>query len=187
MTMAATAEVADVESPPLPWGWLLVLGIALVVIGSIALAVPLLTTLTSVVAYAWLLVFSGAFEAVAAFWSRTSRSVVLHLLGGILSIVVGVLLASHPGIGAAGLTLLLAAYFLVGGLFRIGAAVSLRMHGWGWAVAGGAVTTLLGVVIWAEWPLSTLWVIGTLVAVEVLFRGMTLIGFALAVHKASVE
>jgi uncharacterized membrane protein HdeD (DUF308 family) len=165
------------------WGWFLVLGIALIVLGAVALAAPWLATLTSVLLYGWLLVFGGVFEVVAAFWATEWRGIFLHLLGGILSAVVGALMVTHPQAGAEALTLLLATLFLVGGLFRAGAAVMLRFPNWGWAAAGGIATALLGMFVWRAWPFSTLWVIGTFVAIELISRGWAWVMFALAARQ----
>jgi uncharacterized membrane protein HdeD (DUF308 family) len=167
------------------WGWFLVLGIALLVLGVVALAVPWLTTLTSVLLFGWLLVFGGVFEVVAVFWAKEWRGIVLHLLGGILSIVVGALVVAHPDAGVLALTLLLATLFLAGGLFRVGAAVVLRLPNWGWAVAGGILTALLGVAIWIMWPFSALWVIGMFVAIELMFRGWAWVMFAFGARQIS--
>lgn len=165
------------------WGWFLVLGIALIVLGAVALAAPWLATLTSVLLYGWLLVFGGVFEVVAAFWAKEWRGIFLHLLGGILSAVVGALIVTHPEAGAEGLTMVLATLFLVGGLFRAGAAVVLRFPNWGWAAAGGIVTAFLGVLVWRAWPFSALWLIGTFVAIELLSRGWAWVMFALAARQ----
>jgi uncharacterized membrane protein HdeD (DUF308 family) len=165
------------------WGWFLVLGILLVVLGTIGLSVPLLATLTSVMLFGWLLVFGGVFETVAAFSAQKWTGVLLQLLSGILSVVVGVLTITHPFAGAGALTLLLAAFFFVGGLFRIGAAIMLQFPSWGWSVFGGIITTVLGVLIWAEMPSSAVWAIGTFVAIDLLFRGWGWIMFALGIRR----
>ncbi len=167
------------------WGWFLALGIALVLLGAVALIVPWLTTLTSVLVFGWLLVFGGVLEVVAVFWTKGWRGILLHLFGGILSAVVGALIVMHPNAGALGLTLLLATLFLAGGLFRIGAAVALRLPSWGWSVAGGIVTALLGVAIWIMWPFSALWVIGMFVGIELMFRGWAWVMFAGAAREIS--
>ncbi len=167
------------------WGWFLALGIALVLLGAVALIVPWLTTLTSVLVFGWLLVFGGVLEVVAVFWTKGWRGILLHLFGGILSTVVGALIVMHPDAGALGLTLLLATLFLAGGLFRIGAAIALRPPSWGWSVVGGIVTALLGVAIWIMWPLSALWVIGMFVAIELMFRGWAWVMFAVAAREIS--
>ena len=165
------------------WGWFLALGIAFIVLGNVALAVPWLATLTSVLLYGWLVFLGGVFEVGATFWTRGWRGILLHLLGGILSMVVGALIVAHPGVGALALTLLLATLFLVGGLFRIGAAVVLRFPSWGWAAVSGVVTAALGVLVWSGWPMSALWLIGTCVGVELLLRGWAWVMFAFAARR----
>jgi uncharacterized membrane protein HdeD (DUF308 family) len=165
------------------WGRFLVLGIALIVLGSVALGAAWLTTLASVLLFGWLLIFSGVMETVAAFWAGQWSGFFLHLLSGVLNVVVGVLILAHPGAVAVGLTLLLAVFFLVAGLFRIIAAFALRFPNWGWALLGGVITTILGAMIWAEWPSSALWVIGTFVGIELLFRRWGWVMFALAARQ----
>jgi uncharacterized membrane protein HdeD (DUF308 family) len=85
--------------------------------------------------------------------------------------VVGAMVFMHPAAGALGLTLLLASLFLVGGIFRMGAAVVLRFPRWGWAVVSGIINVALGFIVLSGWPLTSLWVIGTFVAIELVFRG----------------
>jgi len=181
--MMTHALLTGLEEIRRKWGWFLVLGIALVVLGSLALVVPLLATLTSVMLFGWLVVFGGVFEAVAAFSAPKWTGILLHLLSGILGIVVGTLMVTHPVAGAGALTLLLASFFFISGFFRIGTAIMLRFPSWGWATFGGIVTAVLGALIWAEWPSSTIWVIGTFVALDLLFRGWTWMMFAFAARQ----
>lgn len=178
--MTTQSSIEGLEGLRPKWGWFLVLGISLIVLGAVALAAPWLATLTSVLLYGWLLVFGGVFEVVAAFWAKERRGIFLHLLGGLLSAVVGTLIVTHPEAGVEALTLLLATLFLAGGLFRAGAAVVLRFPSWGWAAVGGLVSAFLGVFVWRAFPVSALWLIGTLVAIELLLRGWAWVMFALA-------
>lgn len=165
------------------WGWFLVLGIALIVLGAVALGAVGLVTLASVLLVGWLLVISGVVEAATAFWARQWSGFFLNLLEGVLYFVVGMLVLRHPAASAAGLTLLLAALFLTTGLFRTAAAVALRYPNWGWCVLDGTVSVLLGVLIWADWPSSADWVIGTFVGIDLIFRGWSWVMFGLAVHR----
>ena len=181
--MTTQSSIEGLEGPRPKWGWFLVLGIALIVLGAVALASPWLATLTSVLLYGWLLVFGGVFEVVAAFWAKEWSGIFLHLLGALLSAVVGALIVTHPEAGAEGLTMVLATLFLAGGLFRVGAAVVLRFPNWGWAATSGIVTAFLGVFVWRAWPFSALWLIGTFVAIELLSRGWAWLMFALAARQ----
>jgi uncharacterized membrane protein HdeD (DUF308 family) len=58
-----------------------------------------------------------------------------------------------------------------------------RFHGWGWVLANGIVTLILGVLIWREWPESALWVIGMFVGIDMLFAGWSWVMTALAVRS----
>ncbi len=104
------------ESASKNWGWVLASGIAFVVLGVIALAFSVMTTLASVFVLGWILAFAGIFEAVHAFKLPRWSGVLLELLVAILYVVVGVLMIVRPAAGALSLTLLIGAFFLAGGL-----------------------------------------------------------------------
>src|SRR5262245_6570173 len=106
------------------WGWFVALGIVLVALGLLALGASALTTLVSVLFFGWLLIVGGVMQAVHAFSVRRWAGFLRHLFGGLLAVVVGVLLVGNPAAGALSLTLVMAAFFLVGGLFRIGTALT---------------------------------------------------------------
>lgn len=164
-------------------GLLLALGIAELLLGVIALGVVGMVTLVSVIFFGWLLIFSGVAHLVRAFRTRGWEGVSLHLLIGILQAAVGVLLLERPAAGAASLTLLMAALFTVSGLFRIGFAMMTRIHGWGWQVLSGLVALLLGLLITAGWPASSIWVIGTFIGIDLIFGGWSFIMIALAARS----
>ena len=89
----------------------------------------------------------------------------------------------HPDKAALTLTLLLAAFLMAGGVIRIAAAVSLQFPNWGWQVVSGALNLLLGILIWAQWPVSGLWVIGLFVGIEMIFNGWTWVMLALTLRR----
>ena len=97
-----------------------------------------------------------------------------HGPGGRLFIVV------HPLQGASVLTIVLGVIFLIGGIFRIGAGIAMRNPYAGWFVLEGVVSAILGIMILAQWPESLIWVIGTLVGIDLLINGLRLISFGLA-------
>jgi uncharacterized membrane protein HdeD (DUF308 family) len=152
-------------------GRFIALGIALLIFGTIALAMPLLTTIASVLWYGAFVLVAGVFETATVFGARRWSGVLLHLLSGIAGIVLGVLLLARPAAGALGLTLAVAALFLVAGIARVVMALVVRFPSWGWALASGVVTALFGAWIAAGWPATSLITIGTLVAIEMILRG----------------
>jgi uncharacterized membrane protein HdeD (DUF308 family) len=108
------------------------------------------------------------------------RGFLLELLSAVLYLGVGLMLLVDPLKGALALTLILAVFLLVEGIFKIITAFRVRDHrGWGWLLASGIVSVVLGVMIWAQWPASGLWVIGLLVGIQLLFTGWSLVMLAL--------
>jgi len=101
----------------------------------------------------------------------------------LLYLIAGWVLASRPGIGALTLTLVIAVSLVVQGAFRIGAALSTRMDGWGSLLLSGIITLVLGLMIWNQWPLSGLWVIGLFVGIDILFYGWWLVSLALTARR----
>jgi uncharacterized membrane protein HdeD (DUF308 family) len=173
---------AELESLRKNWFWLLALGILLIIVGLVAMSSTFLATLATVVMMGTLLLIGGGVEVVNAFWARCWRGFWMHLLTGILYVVLGFLLVQRPRASAAAFTLMLAACFLVGGLFRILIALSQRFHGRWWVLVNGIVTLVLGILIWQEWPESALWVIGLFVGIDMLFAGWSWVMLALAVR-----
>ena len=163
------------------WIWLVVLGIALIVLGTIMLGFPVVATLATVTVLATLILVGGVAEAIGAFWCREWSGFFLELLSGILGIVVGLMLLGNPIEGGITLTILLSSFLFVGGIFRTVAALSHRFDGWGWVLLSGVIDIALGVMIWRELPVSGLTVIGLLVGISTLFRGVSwlMLGFSL--------
>jgi uncharacterized membrane protein HdeD (DUF308 family) len=168
------------------WGWLLALGISMVFLGTIALFITPAATVGTVLVLGWLLVVSGIVEAIQAFRVRRWGGIFLHLIGGVLGILVGLLVVTHPIAGALALTLLFASFFTVIGLFRLVAAIRLKFPNWGWAAFDGAITLLLGVLLWVDWPGSGVWFLGFAVGISLLLRGWSYVMFAIAVRTLPV-
>jgi uncharacterized membrane protein HdeD (DUF308 family) len=163
------------------WGWLLALGILLIILGVFAIGAPVVATIAFQVMLGWLLVIGGIAEAIHAFMAQNWRGFLFELLSAILYVVVGAMLLFNPLLGAAALTLLLAVFLVVEGIFKIIMALRVRDHrGWGWLLASGILSLILGAMIWAQWPTSGLWVIGLLVGIQLLFTGWSLVMLALA-------
>lgn len=165
------------------WFWFVLLGIGLMILGMVALGSVVIASLAAAVTIGMLLLVAGVAEAVGVFWCRCWSGFFMHLLSGVLSIVVGLLFLRAPVGALAGLTLLVACFLMVEGLFKIVAALSYRFAAWGWALAGGIVDVVLGVLIWQQWPASALWVIGMFLGINLIFRGADWIAIGLALRN----
>ena len=182
--MTTNALVLEVDNIRHRWGWLLVLGISMVILGTIALFITPAATLGTVLVLGWLLVVSGIVEAIHSFSVRRWSGIFLHLIGGILGVLVGLLVVTHPVAGALAWTLLFASFFTVIGLFRLVAAIRLKFPNWGWAAFDGAVTLLLGLLLWIDWPGSGIWFLGFAVGISLLLRGWSYVMFAIAIRSS---
>jgi uncharacterized membrane protein HdeD (DUF308 family) len=163
--------------------WAIVFGAILVVVGVLALCYPLLATLQSALFFGVLLLVGGGVQAATAVWARGWGGFFLHLLVGLLYLFVGALFLERPLISAIQWTLVIAVFFVASGLVRVVSAVVHRFSGWGWSLLNGVVTLALGVLLWRGWPGDGLWVIGTLVGIELLFSGWSLVMLGLAVRS----
>ena len=112
-------------------------------------------------------------ERGAAVWARDWSGFFLFLLIGVLYAVAGFFTLQQPILAAESLTLMLAAAFVVGGVIRIIVALVERFPSWGWVLANGILTVLLGIAIWLQWPSSGLWVIGMFVGIDLIVNGTT--------------
>ena len=163
--------------------WFVALGIALMVLGTVALGSVAFASLATAVVVGALILASGLAETAGAFWCRAWSGFLIHLLVGVLSIVVGVMLLRAPVDALLTLTLLVTCYLLVGGIFKILAAMSYRFASWGWPLASGVIDVILGAMIWRQFPGSAFWVIGLFVSISLLFRGANWIGLGLALRS----
>jgi len=166
------------------WVFLIGMGIGLMILGLIAIGYSLIATLATALVFGILLLTSALFQVVTALWGRSWRGFFLHLLAGVLYFIAGLFMIENPLVTALGLTLLIAACLLVGGILRIVLSVIERFEGWGWALLTGVVSLLLGAAIWRQWPLSGLWVIGLFVGIEMLFSGLSWVMLGLAVRSS---
>ncbi len=167
------------------WGWLLAWGILLVVGGVAGLGYAFAVSVVTTIFVGGLLVAYGVMEVIHAFRHQRWQGFFLFLFGGLLSIAAGAVIWMRPLVGLGILTLLAASYFLVLGAFRVVGAVSSRHPGWGWGLGNGAVSVLLGLLIWNGWPASSLWVIGMFVAIDMIFQGWNYVMLAVIARKGA--
>jgi uncharacterized membrane protein HdeD (DUF308 family) len=162
----------------------MVLAIALIFFGVLAVALPMFTSIGVVIVIGWLVVFDGAAQLVHAFSSKGIGHIVWKLLVAVLYLAAGIYLIARPALGAAGLTLVLGIFLIAEGVTDVVAYFFTRKGGSsGWMLLDGIITLVLGFMIWDRWPFSSLWVIGTLVGISMIMTGTTRLMMALAVRK----
>ena len=175
--------IAGIEEVGNSWGWFIALGILLMLLGGICIIGDVTATFATVLVFGWLLLISGIVALVHAFGTRNWSGFLLYLLSALFRGFTGYLLIRYPLAGAASLTLVLASFFVVNGIFRAIAAGMLKFPRWGWAVFSGVVSVALGVALLAQMPVSSIWFIGFAIGVDLIFDGASLVGFGTAIHQ----
>jgi len=166
-------------------GWGIALGILTALLGLLLIAYPLFTATVTTVFIGSTLIVVAIFEIVQAFgngWGNFFARLLLGLVYG----YGGVMLLSHPLYGVAVLTVVLGTVLL----FEAGATVVWALQvkpasGWGWVLVDAIITAILGLMILAHWPSSSLWAIGTLVGVAILLRGITRTGVSMGLRRVT--
>jgi len=92
-------------------------------------------------------------------------------------------MVSNPALAAVTLTLLISMMLIVAGVFRLFIAFTTPLLHRGWLILNGAISILLGAMIWSSWPLSGLWVIGLFIGIDMIFDGWTEIMLALSARR----
>jgi len=178
---------AGLEQVRKSWGWFLFVGILMILLGVVCVGKAQTATTFSILALGWVLAISGGAWLVCSFYAFSWQGVFLYLLDAIIRGVTGYLLIRHPDAGAAGVTMLLAAIFIVGGIFRGAGASVIRFPRWGWTVFSGLMSFLLGIYLLSSWPAASTYFIGVVIGVDLIFDGAALVGFAGAIHSALRE
>jgi uncharacterized membrane protein HdeD (DUF308 family) len=169
------------------WGWLLTLGIALVFLGVIAVVDAVAVSVISIIFFGWVLIVAGIVEAIHAFRHRNGGHFFLHVLDAVFSFIVGIMLLRDSLAGLLVMTLLLAVYFIVAGIFRIVAAFAVRVPGSSWMLVDGIITLILGILVWAQWPTAALWIIGLFIGINLITTGFSQMLLAFAVRRLTAE
>ena len=128
----------------------------------------------------------GIAQCILAFRAGAFGKGLLIFVVGALTAAVGFYLINQPLAGLAAITLFLAAYFVVTGIFELISAFQIRpSDGWGVMLFNGIVTLLLGIMIWSDFPLSGAWAVGILFGVKLLLSGWSLIFIGRSVRVAA--
>ena len=161
------------------WGWFLTFGTVAVLAGLAALAITEFATLVSVVTVGVLVAIVGLIEIVLGFRARGWGQAIYWEISGLFYVAAGIFAWAEPVQASVVLTLLLGAGLLATGVVRTVAGLRHHDKMRGPLILSGAVTVLLGIVIVTGWPANSLFVLGMLLGIELVFSGVTWIFFAL--------
>ena len=177
----ASPELAPLRAKS---GWIVALGVVYLIAGFIALGSVAMATVASVFFVGIMMIFAGVVEIISAFQVKTWGKFILWLLLGILYVVAGFATFENPLLAAAVLTLVLGFALIVSGIMRIILAFGMKEGTpWMWIVLSGVITFLLGAIILSRWPVSSVYVLGLFLGVDLVFAGAGWIGLGLGLRR----
>jgi uncharacterized membrane protein HdeD (DUF308 family) len=160
------------------WGTVFIEGILLVLLGFVAILVPILAGILTAVLVGWLLVFAGVLGLWTSWSMRNVNGNGWAMLSSVLALVIGAAFFVWPISGLITLALTLGAYLTVDGVVTIALALQYRRAkstSWGWMLMNGILDLLLATAIIMFLPGVGAWLIGVIVGIDLVFAGISLI------------
>ena len=165
-------------------GWIIALGVIYVIAGLIALGSIVEATVVSVFIVGIMMLIAGVAEVIHAFQVKSWGRFLLWALLGALYIVAGFVTFENPLLAAAILTLILGVALITSGIMRIILAFSVKEGvPWIWILVSGLITLLLGIVILVHWPVSSLYILGLFLGIDLVFAGAGWIALGLGLRR----
>lgn len=165
--------------------WYLVEGVLLVVAGILAIVYPMLSSVAVIVMLGWLLIASGVLQGLSLIGARHVPNFWLQLISVALSILIGFLFLRDPEQGLLTITLLLIVFFMIEGISKVVFALTIKpFPNWGWVLASGIVGVVLSALLWANLPVTAVWLIGLLLGLQLISVGASIGYLAWQVRRA---
>ncbi len=163
-------------------GWAIAAGIVMMILGLIAIAAPIFTSVAAEIVLGVLFLLGGIAQLVHALQhDQSDRSFWVQVILSLLYGLVGILLLANPFSGVVSLTLFVGIFFFIDGAFRVVLAFRERPKPrWGWILLNGLLMIILGILIWSHWPLNAAWIFGSLVGLGLVCSGLSMILFGTA-------
>jgi len=180
---AATSAAGEIKKSA---GMLTFFGILMVILGFLAIGSPFVVGQVVAIYVGVMLLVGGILRVIFAFKAKSLGAGVWAILIGFLTVFAGLVMVSNPLMTLGVMTLILAVYFLVEGIIQIIYAFKIKPEiGWAWALFGGIMSLILGLIIWRQYPVSGTWAIGILFGIHLMFSGFAMLGIGSAARAVS--
>lgn len=147
-------------------------GVFFMILGIVAIIMPLMFSLAIEFILGALFVLAGLTGLVRSFKSKDIPGTIASILFYLAFVIGGSLLISNPLLGIKSLAVILGFFFVISGLFKIAFAHDVKpAKNWGWCFLDGLLCLVIGIFIFAEWPSSAPWIVGLLVGIRLIFLG----------------
>ena len=155
-------------------GWSMVWGVIMFMCGLLAIALPLATSIGIMIVLGWLILLSAVAHLIFIFHSHSIGGAIWKLLLAVFYGFTGFYMVTHPLLGVATATIILAIFLCCEGVVEIAFYFHIRRARHAvWVLFDGIVTLILGYLIWANWPSNSASVLGTLIGISLMFSGIS--------------
>ena len=163
-------------------------GIILIVLGVLGVIFPFIfgSILTAILG--WLILIVAVVRIVQAFNTRKfggPARLVLRLIVGLLYAIAGIYIVANPAIALAVLALWVGIVFIIEAVSEFALAFTADVPNKAWMLLDGFITLLLGLAILRQWPLTGMWVVGTLVGISLIFTGASAVSLGLTLKSSN--
>jgi uncharacterized membrane protein HdeD (DUF308 family) len=169
------------------WKWYVAEGVILILLGLLAVLAPFVAGVATTLFIGWLFLFAGVAGLIFTYKERAAPGFWWALLSSAVAVLAGLSLLANPLVGLFSLTVVLIAYFLIDGILTILLGLEYRRDlsdRWLWVVFSGVIDLVLAAILISGLPGTALWAVGLIVGIDLAFGGASIIGLALAAHKA---
>lgn len=165
-------------------GWIIAFGVLVVALGVLAFGSVAFATLVSVYFVGIMMLLAGIAEVGIGVHNKTWSRFFMWVLLGLIYLGAGISVLMNPALAAGVLTLFLGAFLVASGAMRMFLGLMMQAgSAWWFVVLSGAITTLLGIIILAHWPVSSLYVLGLFLSIDLMFAGFGWMGFGAALRR----
>lgn len=163
-------------------GWFILLGVVMMLAGGGAFAFPFVASLSVELLVGATLLIVGVATLVQSFQEKEWGGVFWQLAIGVVYLAGGLAFLVNPFGGVIALTVFLGIVFFVEGIARVIMGFQMRSErNWGWLVASGGMSMLLGILVFGGLANgASLGFIGVLLGVNFFFAGASFIALGSA-------
>lgn len=174
-------EELDRLTPDMSWKGLALLGVVMLTGGVLAFLNPFAASLAAEALAGAAFLIAGAMQLGLAIRDRGASTGDRWLSGalGVVLILFAVSLMLDPLAGLVTLTALVALFFTMMGALRVALAWHMRpARGWGWLMAGGALSLVLAALIVLSLPGGALGLLGLFLGIDLAVGGAVTLALA---------
>jgi uncharacterized membrane protein HdeD (DUF308 family) len=168
-------ELHTIEIDKNVWRWFVGMGCALALLGLLASANLVMATVAAAYIVALAMFAAGIVMVVHASAVRGLGWALVWAAFGILYAAAATFLFYDQQLAVRLITVWLAVLLTASGAVRMVASLVHPLPGWGWMLVSGIFSVAAGLIIASGWPANAMWVLGLVMAIDLLVHGMMLI------------